>query len=101
MYKCITNLKCFFCFLDILVMDTKNMKLKQEINLLSKEDDQYKRTLSNMRNTILKLNDIFSQNKGKSNQLLNENEWIQCSYVTELKVNINKNISIIILYFNI
>lgn len=77
------------------------MKLKQEINLLSKEDDQYKRTLSNMRNTILKLNDVFSQNKGKSSQLLNENEWIQCSYVAELKVNINKNISIIILYFNI
>lgn len=67
------------------------MKLKQEINSLSKEDDQYKRTLSNMRNTILKLNDVFSQNKGKSSQLLNENEWIQCSYVAELKVNINKN----------
>lgn len=77
------------------------MKLKQEINSLSKENDQYKRTLSNMRNTILKLNDVFNQNKGKSSQLLNENEWIQCSYVAELKVNTNKNISIIILHFNI
>lgn len=76
------------------------MKLKQEIISLSKEEDQYKRTLSNMRNTILKLNDVFSQNKGKSSQLLNENEWIQCSYVAELKVNISKDINIIILYFN-
>jgi len=67
-------------------MNTKNVKLKQEIISLSKEDYQYKRILTNMRNTILKLNDNFSQNKGKSTQLLNENEWIQCSYIAELKV---------------
>lgn len=42
-----------------------------------------------MRNTILKLNENFSQNKGKSSMLLNENEWIQCSYLAELKVNVN------------
>jgi len=70
-------------------MDTKNVKLKQEVINLLKEDDQYKRTLTNMRNTISKLNDNFSQNKGKSNQLLNENEWIQSSYIAELKVNMN------------
>lgn len=67
-------------------MDTKNIKLEQEIFFLSKEVDQYKRTLINMRNTILKLNEHFNRNKGTSNQLLNENEWIQCYYLTELKV---------------
>lgn len=67
-------------------MDTKNVKLEQEIVSLSKEVDQYKRTLTNMRNTILKLNENFNQNKGKSSQLLNENEWMQCSYLAELKV---------------
>lgn len=65
------------------------MKIKQEIIFLLKEDDKYKRTLTNMRNTISKLNDNFSKNKGKSSQLLNENEWIQCSYIAELKVCMN------------
>jgi len=69
-------------------MDTKSIKLGQEIICLTKENDQYKRTLINIRNTISKLNDNFSQNVGKSNQLLNENEWMQCSYFAELKVNI-------------
>lgn len=75
-------------------MNTKNIKLEQKTISLSKEVDQYKRTLTNMRNTILKLNDNFNQNKGKSSQLLSENEWIQCSYFTELKVNENTNINI-------
>lgn len=70
-------------------MDTKNLKIELEIVSLSKETDQYKRTVRNMRNIILKLNENFSQNKGKSSQLLNENEWIQCSYLVELKVSIN------------
>lgn len=72
-------------------MDTKNIKLEQEIIFLSKEVDQYKRTLANMRSTILKLNDNFSKNKGKSSQLLNENEWLHCSYLFELKVILNTN----------
>ncbi|XP_022161075.1 kinetochore protein SLK19-like [Myzus persicae] len=70
-----------------LVMDTKNKKLEKEIVSLSKEVYQYKQILTNMRNTIVKLNERFSQNKGKSNMLLNENEWIQCSYLAELKEN--------------
>lgn len=74
-------------------METKNKKLEKEIASLSKEVYQYKQTLINMRNTILKLNEQFSQNKGKSNMLLNENEWIQCSYLAELKVNVNTKIS--------
>lgn len=67
-------------------MDTKNVKLEQEIVFLTKEVEQYRRTLTNMRNTILKLNELFNQNKGKSSQLLNENEWMQGSYLAELKV---------------
>lgn len=78
-------------------METKNKKLEKEIVSLSKEVEQYKQTLTNMRNTILKLNEHFSLNKGKSSQLLNENEWIQCSYITELKVNMNTKISNILL----
>lgn len=74
-------------------MDTKNKKLEKEIVSLSKEVYQYKQILTNMRNTIVKLNERFSQNKGKSNMLLNENEWIQCSYLAELKVNLNIGIS--------
>lgn len=74
-------------------METKNKKLEKEIASLSKEVYQYKQTLTSMRNTILKLNEQFSQNKGKSNMLLNENEWIQCSYLAELKVNVNTRIS--------
>jgi len=74
-------------------METKNKKLEKEITSLSKEVYQYKQTLTNMRNTILKLNEQFSKNKGKSNMLLNENEWIQCSYLAELKVNVNISIS--------
>lgn len=70
-------------------MDTKNKKLEKEIVSLSKEVYQYKQILTNMRNTILKLNEHFSHNKGKSSMLLNENEWIQCSYLAELKVNVN------------
>lgn len=50
--------------------------------------DQYKRILAKMRNTILKLNENINQNKGRSNQFLNENEWIQCSYFLELKVTL-------------
>jgi hypothetical protein len=75
-------------------MDTKNIKLEQEITVLSKEVDQYKRTLTNMRSTILKLNENFSKNKGKSNQLLNENDWLHSSYLAELKVNVITNILI-------
>ncbi|XP_025204479.1 coiled-coil domain-containing protein 40-like [Melanaphis sacchari] len=70
-----------------LIMETKNKKLDEEIASLSKEVYQYKQTLTNMRNTILKLNEKFSQNKEKSNMLLSENEWIQCSYLAELKEN--------------
>ncbi|VVC28629.1 Hypothetical protein CINCED_3A025872 [Cinara cedri] len=69
------------------VMDTKNIKIELEIVSLYKVADQYKRTLINMRNTILKLNENCSNNKGKSNQMLNENEWIQYSYLAELKEN--------------
>lgn len=72
-------------------MDTKNIKLEQEIIVLSKEVDQYKRTLTNMRSTIMKLNENFSKNKGKSSQLLNENEWLHSSYLAELKVNVITN----------
>lgn len=79
-------------------MVTKNIKLEQEIISLHKEVDQYKRTLTNIRNTILKLNENFSQNKGKSCQLLNENEWMQCSYFSELKVNVNTKYYTIVLY---
>lgn len=75
-------------FLDASVMDIKNKKLEEEMVSLTKEVDQYKRTIKNKINLIMKLNDNFSQNKGKSNQLLNENEWIQCSYLAELKVKI-------------
>lgn len=69
-------------------METKGIKLEQEIIFLSKDIDQYKRTLTNMRNTILKLNANFNHNKGKSIQFFNENEWIQCTYLAELKVKI-------------
>lgn len=75
-------------FLDASVMDIKNKKLEEEMVSLTKEVDQYKRMIKNKINLIMKLNDNFSQNKGKSNQLLNENEWIQCSYLAELKVKI-------------
>lgn len=68
-------------------MNMKSVKLEQEVVSLSKEIDNYKRALTYMRNTISKLNENFSQNKGKCNQLLNENEWIHCSYLIELKVN--------------
>lgn len=78
-------------------METKNTKQEQEIISITKEINQYKRSNTNMRNTISKLNENFSQNKGKSSQLLNENEWIQCSYLTELKVNIIINIILYIL----
>jgi len=74
-------------------MEAKNIKLEKEIDSLSKEVYQYKQILTNMRNTILKLNENFSQNKGKSSMLLNENEWIQCSYLAELKVDVNIGIS--------
>jgi len=46
-----------------------------------------------MRNEAVKYNEIFRKNKGKSSKLLNENEWIQCSYLAELKVNVNIRIS--------
>jgi len=68
-------------------MDTKSIKLEQEIICLTKENDQYKRSLISMRNKISKFNENYSQNIGKSSQLLNENEWMQCSYFAELKVD--------------
>lgn len=71
-------------------MDTRNIKLELEIVSLSKESDQYKRTFANMRNTIFKLNENLSQNKGMSSQLLNENEWTQHFYLAEMKVSIKK-----------
>lgn len=89
---CFCKLYTNLYILDALVMDTKNIKLEQEIIFLSKEGDQYKRTLTNMRSIILKLNENFSKKKGKSNQLMNENEWLRCSYSAELKVHINTNI---------
>jgi len=39
-----------------------------------------------MRNKIVVYNEVFGKNKGKSSQLLNENEWIQNSALVELKV---------------
>lgn len=68
-------------------MDTKRIKLEREINSLTEKVDQYNSTLRNMKDIILKLNDNYSQNKGKSSQLLNENEWMQYSNFAELKVN--------------
>lgn len=62
---------------------------------LTKEEHQYKKKLTNMMTTVLKLNENFSQNKGKSSQLLNENEWMQCSYVAKLKVNTSSYLYII------
>lgn len=77
--------------LDSLVIKSKNTKQENDIVSATKTVDQYKRTLTKMRNTILKLNENINQNKGKSNQFLNENEWIQCSYFLELKVNSRKD----------
>lgn len=68
-------------------MRTKSSKQEQEIISVTKTCDQYKRTFTNMTNTILKLNENINQTKGKSSQLFNENEWIQCSNFVELKVN--------------
>ncbi|XP_025205735.1 LOW QUALITY PROTEIN: early endosome antigen 1-like [Melanaphis sacchari] len=65
----------------------KSRKLDHEIVSLSKEVDQYKRTLTNMRNKIVIYNEVFGKNKGESNKLLNENEWIQSSALVELKEN--------------
>lgn len=39
-----------------------------------------------MRNKVVIYNEVFGKNKGKSSQLLNENEWIQSSALVELKV---------------
>lgn len=39
-----------------------------------------------MRNEVVKYNEDFCKNKGKSSKLLNENEWIQSSALVELKV---------------
>jgi len=39
-----------------------------------------------MRNEVVKYNEVFGKNKGKSNKLLNENEWIQSSALVELNV---------------
>lgn len=64
----------------------KSRKLDYEIASLSKEVDQYKRTLTYMRNKVVIYNEVFGKNKGKSSQLLNENEWIQSSALVELKV---------------
>ncbi|XP_060851664.1 coiled-coil domain-containing protein 40-like [Rhopalosiphum padi] len=65
----------------------KSRKVDHEIAALSKELDQYKRTLTYMRNKIVVYNEVFGKNKGKSSQLLNENEWIQNSALVELKEN--------------
>ncbi|CAH1737113.1 unnamed protein product [Aphis gossypii] len=65
----------------------KSRKLDYEIASLSKEVDQYKRTLTYMRNKVVIYNEVFGKNKGKSSQLLNENEWIQSSALVELKEN--------------
>lgn len=78
----------FIILLDASVMDAKHMKQKLEIVALSKRADQYKRMATNMRSTILKLTENFNKNKGKSRQLLNENEWMQSSYLAELKVSV-------------
>ncbi|KAL4090962.1 hypothetical protein QTP88_025714 [Uroleucon formosanum] len=71
--------------------DTQNLKKKRkldhEIVSLSKEADQYKRKLTNMRNEVVKYNEVFGKNKGKSSKLLNENEWIQSSALVELNEN--------------
>lgn len=82
-----------YLILDISIMETKDRKINQDIILLVKEHDQNQRSLKNMRNTILKLNEYFNQNKGKSSQLLNENEWMEYSYLAELKVKINLSIN--------
>ncbi|VVC24084.1 Hypothetical protein CINCED_3A023271 [Cinara cedri] len=71
----------------ISILDTKNVKIELEIVSLSKESDNFKRILANLRNTIMKLGEHFNENKEKSTQLLNENEWMQCSHIAELKEN--------------
>jgi len=64
----------------------KSRKLDLEIDSLSKEVNQHKRTITNLRNEVVKYNEDFCKNKGKSSKLLNENEWIQSSALVELKV---------------
>ncbi|XP_060873754.1 interaptin-like [Metopolophium dirhodum] len=71
--------------------DTQNLKKSKKLDLeivsLSKEVDQHKRKLTNMRNEVVKYNEVFGKNKGKSTKLLNENEWIQSSALVELNEN--------------
>jgi len=80
------NFKNKFIILDDTQNHKKNRKLDLEIVSLSKEVEQYKRTLTNMRNEVVKYNEDFCKNKGKSSKLLNENEWVQSSALVELKV---------------
>lgn len=75
--------------LDYLILDSKVIKLEQISFSLSNEVDQNKRRLTNMRHIIVKLTEQFIHNQGKCSHLLDENEWIECSYFTELKVNVN------------
>lgn len=72
--------------LDDILNRIKSKKLDHEICSLSKEVDQYKRTLTYMRNNVVMYYEVFGKNKGKSSKLLNENEWIQSSALVELKV---------------
>jgi len=64
----------------------KSRKLDFEIASLFKEVDQHKRKITNMRNEVVKYTEDFCKNKGESNKLLNENEWIQSLALVELKV---------------
>lgn len=70
-------------------MDAKNTILNSEIAALSKQVNQHERTLDNMRRNLTKLNEDVYKKEGKSSQLLNENEWLQHSYIAELKVIMN------------
>lgn len=73
--------------------------MNQELIQLTKEGHQHEKNLTNMMDAFWKIKENVNQNKKKKSQLLNENEWVQCSYVAELQVIISISMVIELLLY--
>lgn len=75
----------FVFFLEIMVLEQKNLKIGDEIDNLKKQQESMNRNISKLRNQIVVNNEKIMKKRGNKTNLERSNEYLQQDYYSKLQ----------------
>lgn len=74
-----------FFFIEIMVLEQKNLKIGDEIDNLRKQEEVMNRNINKLRNEMVVYNEKITKKRGNKTHLERSNEYLQQDYFSKLQ----------------